>query len=75
MNDIYLSRCNDLLNFYKENNDIDNFNKMQIVKEILETKNSFLNLSFDTAINIFLDLGYSLDEAKQEYKKATEFKK
>ncbi|MBR4270217.1 MAG: hypothetical protein IKQ31_00875 [Clostridia bacterium] len=42
-------------------------NRLQIICEILSIENCFVHLELNTAINLLLQLGFSLEDAKKIY--------
>ena len=71
MYDEYKMRCQNLLSLCDDENKI---KRLNLIAEMLEIPNCFLNISISSALNVFIDLGYTKEEARQEYLKATEFK-
>ena len=67
----YKMRCQNLLSLC---NDETKIKRLKIIAEMLEIPNCFLSISISSALNVFIDLGYTKEEARQEYLKATEFK-
>ena len=69
----YIKRCDKMLAEGK--NDFDKTKRLQIIKEMLQIPNCFLYMSINTAINVFLDLGFTKEEAREQYIKVTELRK
>lgn len=68
----YRNRCKIMQKTYKNNLEL--YNKYKIIEEMLEIPNCFLNMPISTAISIFVDLGYTKEDARMEYIKVTELK-
>ncbi len=49
--------------------------RLEIAKEMLLIPNSLLSMSINTALQIFVDLGYTKEQARAEYIIATELNK
>ncbi len=56
-------------------NDENKKKRLEIAKEMLVIPNSLLSMSINTALQIFLDLGYTKEQARSEYIIATKLKK
>lgn len=67
----YKARCQSLL---QGNIDDVKRKRLNLIAEMLEIPNCFLNISISSAINMLVDLGYSKEDARREYIKVTEFK-
>lgn len=67
----YKARCKSLL---QGNIDDVKRKRLNLIAEMLEIPNCFLNISISSAINMLVDLGYSKEDARREYIKVTEFK-
>lgn len=47
--------------------------KLKLIEEILKTPNCFVHISFDTALNVLIELGFSKNDAQKAYKKLASF--